>query len=191
MRFQTPRAAMILVALLAALWLAAGDEAIAGGRQPFFGIGIHGNYFNTSDADDGSIRPGIQVRLRFTEKISLEGSADYRDEQFDGGQIEVDGYPFQLSGLWYIFGRGGVNPHLIFGGSWYNSEITLNQSGGLSQKTTSSDFGYHGGFGLELHLTERSFFHGDVRYQFLDVDYLGTSVDHDGFMVQAGLTFYF
>jgi len=191
MKYNSPMAWFFFVVLLATLWPAAISDAHAGGRQPFFGLGIHGTYYQTGDADDGSIRPGIQVRLRFTENISIEGSADYRDEQFDGGRIKVDGYPFQASGLWYLFGRGGVNPHLIFGGSWYNSESTLTTPLGLSEKHRSNDFGYHGGLGLELHLTERSFFHGDVRYQFLDVDVHGTSVNHDGYQIQAGFTFYF
>lgn len=196
-------AAIFLTATLLLTWGAAagGTAAYGGERAPFFGIGIHGNYFSTSDADDGSIRGGLQIRLRVTQTISIEGAADYREEEFDDGHVSVEGYPFQVSGLWYLFGRGGVNPHLIFGGSWYNSDITVKGPFELSHKYSSNDFGYHGGFGLDLHLTERSFFHVDVRYMFLDVEYdasdiLGSdygvqSVDHDGYVIQAGLTFYF
>lgn len=196
-------AAWLIIALLAVLTVAGGSEAYGGDRNPFFGIGIHGNYYNTGDADDGSIRGGLQVRLRLTENLSIEGAADYRKEQFNDGHVSVEGYPFQLSGIWYLFGRGGINPHLIFGGSWYNSDITvtLAEEGSLTRDFTSNDFGYHGGFGLELHMTDRSFFHLDVRYMFLDVDvdygdviggdYGDGTYDHDGYVIQAGLTFYF
>ncbi len=199
---NTP-AAWLIIALLAALAATGSTEAYGGDRAPFFGMGIHGNWYNTNDADDGSIRGGLQIRLRITQNISAELGADYRKEEFEEGRVSVEGYPFQLSGIWYLFGRGGVNPHLIFGGSWYSSDITvtLTEEGSLSQDYSSNDFGYHGGFGLELHMTERSFFHADVRYQFLDVnvdvgdvvggDYGDGTFNHDGYIIQAGLTFYF
>lgn len=197
MTFKTRRALPVLVAL-AALFVAAGaGEAHAGERGRIFGLGLHGNYFNTNDADDGTIRAGLQARLRITSGIAAELSADYRDEEFEGGDVSVKGYPFQLSALWYIFGRGGINPHLIFGGSWYSADVTVRREGGLTREYSTDDFGYHGGFGIELHMTERSFLHADVRYMFIDIDYGGvldtadTKIDSDGFVVQLGLTFYF
>lgn len=143
------------------------------------------------------------MRLRVTQNLVAELAADYRKEEFEDGRVSVQGYPFQLSGIWYLFGRGGINPHLIFGGSWYNSDVTvtLTEEGSLSRNFSSSDFGYHGGFGLELHMTERSFLHADVRYQLLDVNvdvgdvvggnYGDGSLNHDGYVIQLGLTFYF
>jgi outer membrane protein W len=199
---KTP-AAWLFIALLAAVAATGSTTAYGGDRAPFFGMGVHGNWYNTKDADDGSIRGGLQIRLRITQTISAELGADYREEKFEEGRVTVEGYPFQLSGIWYLFGRGGVNPHLILGGSWYSStvRVTLAEEGGLSQDFSSNDFGYHGGFGLELHMTERSFLHLDVRYQYLDVnvnvseigsgDYGDGAFKHDGYVIQAGITFYF
>jgi outer membrane protein W len=192
-------ATVLFIALLAV----GGTEAFGQQRVPFFGIGIHGNYYNTNDADDGSIHGGLQIRLRVTQNLSAEVAADYRKEEFEDGRVSVEGYPFQVSGIWYLFGRGGINPHLIFGGSWYNSDVTvtLTEEGSLSRDYSGSDFGYHGGFGLEMHMTDRSFLHADVRYNFLDVnvdagdfvtgDYGDANLNHDGYVIQLGLTFYF
>jgi len=194
---KTRTLGLMLILLTAVLAAAGSVEAQAGERGRIFGLGLHGNWYNTSDADDGTIRAGLQARLRITGGLAAELSADYRDEEFDDGNISVSGYPFQLSALWYIFGQGGISPHLIFGGSWYSADVTVRNQGGLSQEYSSDDFGYHGGFGIELHMTERSFLHADVRYMFIDIDYGGvlntadTEIDSDGFVVQLGLTFYF
>jgi outer membrane protein W len=197
MTVKTLKALPLLVGLIGLFAAASAGEVQADERGRLFGLGLHGNYFNTNDADDGTIRAGLQARLRITSGITAELSADYRDEEFEDGDISVEGYPFQLSALWYIFGRGGINPHLIFGGSWYNADVTVRSEGGLTREYSADDFGYHGGFGIELHMTERSFLHADVRYMFIDIDYGGvldaadTKIDSDGFVVQLGLTFYF
>ena len=95
MTVKTPAAWLTCAALFLVLAACVSAESRAGERSGFFGLGIHGNYYSTGDADDGTIRGGLQVRLRLTDGIAIEGAADYREEEFDDGHVTVEGYPFQ------------------------------------------------------------------------------------------------
>jgi len=171
--------------------------SVQGGERPaFFGLGGHLSYYQTGDAD-GKMLGGLQARIRLSESLGFEASADYRKEKFEGGDeggdVVVDGYPFQLSALYYILKGSAIGPHLIFGGSWYSTNITVApvNVGGLQQKFNSDEFGYHGGFGLDIQAGDKVYIHGDARYHFLDVDFGGRTIDHDGLTIQVGLTYYF
>ncbi len=167
----------------------AGGAAHGGVHDSMFALGVHGSGYYTGDADNSPWYGGAHAKLRLTAGLMLEGAIDYRSQEFLGGTVKVDGYPVQASLLWYIF-KGGVigkaGPHLIFGGTWYNATTSLG-----NWETTSSEFGYHGGFGADVGLGDHFSISGDVRYQFLDIDTNEYKISHDGYITSIGMTFWF
>ena len=149
-----------------------------------------------SDADVDSVRfVGGQMRL-LSKRFGLEVSLDHHSEEFELLNQKVSETPIQTS-LILRLGGGSVTPFLLGGPGWYRRKIEAIDSSGDGLSTT--EFGWHAGFGLEVLPNRHIGIHGDYRYTFLD---FGDDDDDEGFiggllpghrgsMWTVGATFYF
>ena len=109
-------------------------------------------------------------------------------------------YPVQASLLLYP-ARGAVAPYFLGGAGWYTNRIDTLDGDETVSTESSRDFGWHGGFGLELRFGRHFATHGDYRYTNLsfgdDDDEEGggglTQIlpSYQGSMWTVGLTVYF
>ena len=163
-----------------------------------FGIGGRAAWIKPdTDADAHTLRLfGGQVRM-LSRRIGLEVSLDRRSETFELLNQKVTETPVQASFLLRL-GGGSVSPFLLGGPGWYRRSVeTLDDP---EQRVSTTEFGWHGGIGLEI-LAGRHFgLHGDYRYTFLDFDedddedegFIGGLVPgHRGSMWTMGATIYF
>ena len=196
MRFVCPlqvRLAAMTLLPLGGLLACAAPVAAQG-----FGIGGRAAWINPdTDADGDTLRLfGGQVRM-LSRRIGLEVSLDRRSETFELLNQKVTETPVQASFLLRL-GGGSVSPFLLGGPGWYRRSVeTLDDP---EQRVSTTEFGWHGGIGLEI-LAGRHFgLHGDYRYTFLDFDedddedegFIGGLVPgHRGSMWTMGVTIYF
>lgn len=127
------------------------------------------------DADVDDLRfAGGQIRL-LSQRFGFEVSLDRHSESFELLNQKVTETPIQVS-LLLRLGSGRFSPFLLGGPGWYRRKVEpLDGADDLSVSTT--EFGWHGGGGLEI-LPSRHFgIHADYRYTFLD---FGDDDDDDG-----------
>ena len=139
---------------------------------------------------------GGQMRL-LSRRWGLEVSLDRHSESYELLNQKVTETPIQTS-LLLRFGGGSVSPFVLGGPGWYRRKVeAIDGPGDLSVTTT--EFGWHAGFGLEI-LPNRHFgIHGDYRYTFLDFNdddddgglIGGLLPGHRGSMWTVGATVYF
>jgi opacity protein-like surface antigen len=152
-----------------------------------FGIGIRGGWYKAADADDGKIYGGIQARWKIFPALALEGLVDYHPEESFPDHRKISSYPVLVSALFYPIPGARVSPYLLGGVGWYYSKVE-DRFG----STWTNDFGAHFGGGLDIPLTPGITFNADIRYYFLNIDDQKVSdLKTDGYIVSAGLTFYF
>jgi opacity protein-like surface antigen len=99
-------------------------------------------------------------------------------------------------------GQGKVAPYLLGGPGWYRRKVEV-LDGPRNLDVSTTEFGWHGGIGLEVLASRHFGIHGDYRYTFLDFgdDDDGTGEGggliggllpgHRGSMWTLGATFYF
>jgi opacity protein-like surface antigen len=151
-----------------------------------FGLGVRGGWYKSQDADNGKIYGGLQARWKILPALALEGLADYHPEQSFPGERKVTSYPVLVSALFYLIPGARVSPYLLGGVGWYYSKVEDKQG-----STWTSDFGAHLGGGLDIPLSSRVVFNGDLRYYFLSYnDQKVKDLQANGYIVSAGLTFY-
>jgi len=150
-----------------------------------------------SDADVDSVRfVGGQMRL-LSKRLGLEVSLDHHSESFELLNQKVTETPIQTS-LLLRLGGGSVTPFVLGGPGWYRRKIEAIDSSG-DESVSTTEFGWHAGFGLEVLPNRHIGIHGDYRYTFLD---FGDDDDDEGFiggllpghrgsMWTVGATFYF
>ena len=161
--------------------------------SPALGIGGRAGWLRSDDADDTNLHGGAQLRLRLLPILGLEGSIDYRKEEFDNGRIEIKSYPVLVSALLYPIPTAPIQPYLIGGVGWYFNRIEI--EGGRSDETQR--FGVHIGPGIDIPITPQVVLNGDIRWYFLDVDSKRVrearrrDLDTDGWLATVGVTFYF
>lgn len=150
-----------------------------------------------SDADVDSRRfIGGQVRL-LSPRFGLEVSMDRRAESFEALNQKVTETPIQAS-LIMRLSSSRISPFLLGGPGWYRHKVAPIEGAGSKVETT--EFGWHGGGGLELLVHRHVGLHGDYRFTFLD---FGGDEDeeeglvgrllpgHRGSMWTVGATVYF
>ncbi len=150
------------------------------------------------DVDADALRfVGGQIRL-LGDRFGFEVSMDRHSKSFELLNEKVTETPIQAS-LIMRLRSGSVSPFLLGGPGWYRRKVeAIDGPGDLSVSTT--EFGWHGGIGLEI-LPSRHFgIHGDYRYTFLDFDddddddggfIAGLLPGHRGSMWTLGASFYF
>lgn len=152
-------------------------------------IGPHIGWYKSSDADDGSLMFGGAIKMKLTNALGVEGSVDYRTEDYRNESIIVRSWPVMLTGLFYpvenIYGAVGVG--------WYNSEVDFEKELDFLPSKSEQEFGWHFGAGVEIPLNESLLINGDFRYTFLDYNFElvpgSDEIDSDIFAITAGLLF--
>jgi len=165
-----------------------------------FGLGARIAWVHPDvDADVDAVRYfGGQVRL-LGPRFGIEVALDHRSESVELVNQKVSETPIQAS-LLLRMGHGSVTPFLLGGPGWYRRKVeALDTPGNLSSSTT--EFGWHAGIGLEVLAGKHFGIHGDYRYTFLDFKddnndggLLGVGKllpGHRGSMWTLGTTFYF
>jgi hypothetical protein len=165
-----------------------------------FGLGARIAWVHPDvEADVDAVRYfGGQVRL-LGPRFGLEVSLDHHSESVELVNQKVSETPIQTS-LIMRLGRGSVTPFLLGGPGWYRRKVeALDSPGNLSSSTT--EFGWHAGLGLEVLAGKHIGIHGDYRYTFLDFHddnndggLIGIGKllpGHRGSMWTLGTTFYF
>ena len=168
------RARLVTIPMLALLSLLAWAAPVS---AQGFGLGARFAWVTgDDDADVDSVRYfGGQMRL-LSQRFGLEVSLDRRSESLELLNQKVTETPLQASLLLRLAG-GSVSPFLLGGPGWYRRSVE--PLDGPDLKVTTTEFGWHAGFGLEV-LPNRHFgIHGDYRYTFLD---FGDDDEDEGFI---------
>lgn len=126
---------------------------------------------------------GGQVRI-VTGRLGLELSVDRRSEEFELLNEKVTETPIQAS-LLLRMGSGRIAPFLLGGPGWYRREVAALDDPERRIRTT--EFGWHGGIGLEILASKHFGIHGDYRYTFLGSDDDDDDVEEDDGGFIAGL----
>ena len=153
------------------------------------------------DADVDALRfVGGQVRI-LPARFGIELALDRHSETFELLNQKVTETPIQASLLWRL-GGGRVSPILLGGPGWYRTKVEA-LDGVADQSVSTTEFGWHGGIGLEIRAGKHFGIHGDYRYTFLDFNdddededddegFIGGLLPgHRGSMWTLGATFYF
>lgn len=152
-------------------------------------IGPQAGWHKAADADDGKWMFGGALKIKFTDALGVEGSINYREEDYRNGAIELTQWPVLLSGLFYIvpqvYGLAGIG--------WYNTKIEFQAPLVDLADRTSQEFGWHFGAGVDIPLGEAAYLTTDFRYTFIDYEFEevpGTDeINSDFFIVKAGIMF--
>ena len=157
----------------------------------FFSIGGRATYFDPKEGEDKWFG-GAQLRIHPSRYLAIEGSADYRREEFDGG-TKSHTYPVQGSLLIYPLGTTRVAPFILGGGGWYFS--TVDGPGNFSD--TQHRFGGHVGGGLQFFISDHFSIDSTYRHIWLErLDSRGQNIEDkkfndNGHMVTIGLNIHF
>jgi hypothetical protein len=166
-----------------------------------FGVGGRIAWVNPdTEVDVDPVRNfGGQIRI-IGGRVGLEVSLDRHSETLKALNRKFTETPIQAS-LLLRMGSGKVAPFVLGGPGWYRRKVeALDGPANLAISTT--EFGWHGGIGLEILPTRHFGIHGDYRYTFLDFgddddDAGGGGIiggllpGHRGSMWTLGATFYF
>ncbi len=137
-------------------------------------IGPQLGWQKASDADNAKLMVGGAFRAKLSSSFGIEGSINYRSEDYNNGAINVKSWPVMVTALIYPF----PIVYGAIGAGWYNTSITYSsalQIFGASNQTEQK-FGWHFGGGLEIPLGMSMSNPGviltaDIRYVFLNYDF--------------------
>lgn len=151
-----------LLAVLA-LIIIAGPRADAQGAYLGPQVGI----YNASEADNPRPMFGAALRVKLSPSIGVEGSINYRKEDYADGGVTATSWPVMVTGLLYplpiVYGAVGAG--------WYNTKFDYKVVGLAVPSETKQEFGWHFGAGAELPLGSSTKIVGDIRYVFLNYDF--------------------
>ena len=201
-RLSTSLTACALVALLAAPGVASANESV-------FGLGFHGGYGESNDAESGSGRAGIHAEFRPFHSLGLIGSAGYVFEEdvlvtdTDGqevGTFKAKNTPVTAMARLYL-PVPNFHPYASAGASW--NFLTYDTGDGVDDiqlsDTSETAFGWLLGAGAQFDASDKVAVFGEIDWQFIDAerkldDDTGNQIqdfDYDSWNALAGLTFYF
>ena len=154
-------------------------------------IGGRAMYYDPKEGD-ANWYGGAQVRLHPWHYFAIEGSADYRRNDFSGG-TKAHSYPVQVSALIYPLGTTRLAPFILGGGGWYYT--TVSGPGGFDN--TQNRFGLHAGGGLQFFFNRHVSIDSTYRYIWLekieskDQNIVDKKFNDNGHMITIGLNFHF
>jgi opacity protein-like surface antigen len=133
--------------------------------QDGFGIGMR---FAMVKADahvetDAVRFTGGQLRLGMSKRTTLELSMDFKTLKTPGEALRTKDRPIQVSLLLYPV-KSAFAPYLLGGVGWYRREVQLMDGDSVVSSESTTEFGYHGGFGAQIGLGKHAAIHGDYRY---------------------------
>jgi opacity protein-like surface antigen len=168
---------------------AASEDNDLHAARPGVTVGGRASYARPKDADSGSMSGGAQVRFHLTSVIALEGSGDYRQNEYGGTKVDV--IPAQASLLLYLAPTWTASPYLLGGVGWYYTHV---HGSGRSDNR----YGPHAGGGLEVALHRH--WSVDASYRYLWTQSLnaptvaspaGRDFSDNGFMLTGALNYRF
>ncbi|HEY7171257.1 MAG TPA: outer membrane beta-barrel protein [Vicinamibacterales bacterium] len=147
------------------------------------------------NVDVDSVRFSGLLMRAMGDRAGLELSFDRHTEEFPLTNEKVKETPIQAS-LVLRLASGGFAPYLLGGPGWYKRTVEP-IAGAEDSGTSSTEFGWHAGGGLEILAGRHVGIHGDYRYTFL-----GGGEKHEGLigsllpgykgsMITLGATLYF
>ena len=144
-----------------------------------FGVGGRMAWVSAdSELDVDKVRfVGGQIRL-LSPRWGLEVAMDRHSEEFPQLNQKIIATPIQAS-LLMRMGSGSVKPFLLGGPGWYRRKVSV-LDGSTDVDLTTTEFGWHGGIGLEVFAGRHVGIHGDYRYTFLDFNGDDDDDDDDG-----------
>jgi opacity protein-like surface antigen len=154
-------------------------------------IGGRAMYYDPKEGD-ANWYGGAQVRLHPWHYFAIEGSADYRRNDFGSG-TRVHSYPVQVSALIYPLGTTRLAPFILGGGGWYYTSV--NGPGGFDN--TQNRFGLHAGGGLQFFFNKHFSIDSTYRYIWLekieskDQNIVDKKFNDNGHMITIGVNFHF
>ena len=147
--------------------------------------------YKSTDGDNTRLMGGAALRLRLTPGLGVEGSINYRNEDYADGRVSVKSWPFMVTGMVYPLpiAYGAI------GFGWYNTTIKYNGTilGQTIPSETQQKVGWHFGAGVDLPAGPNLLITGDIRYVFLNYDFKqvpGTSgLKSNFYVITVGLLF--
>jgi opacity protein-like surface antigen len=173
----------------------AAAPASAQNTQSTASFGPQIGFYRAADGDAARGIGGVALRVKLSDAFGIEGSINYRKEDYDNGYVSVRTYPVMVTGLFYVVPvvYGAV------GAGWYNTSIDYNIPSSVLGNTitiaseTKQEFGWHFGGGVELPVGRSAKFVGDIRYVYLDYnfkDFPGSNgVNSNFYVMTVGLLF--
>jgi len=190
---RTKTTVLLSCLVLGAAWGVSADSPLGGSAIDAGKLSLGGRamYFNPKDADHGSWYGGAQLRWYWSSAFALEGSVDYRRNDFDATRVHV--YPVQASALFYLIPNSPVTVFALAGAGWYYT--TVDRPDGVND--TQNRFGPHVGAGVQCFLNH--YWSVDATYRYVwvrDIDSQNRSLidshySDSGNMVTAGLNYHF
>jgi len=158
-------------------------------------IGPQVGFYKAQDADAAKAMGGIALRIKLSDAIGVEGSINYKNEEYSNGYVNVKSWPMMLTGLIYplpiVYGA--------IGAGWYNTAIEYNVPSTILTPAvtltseTQQQFGWHFGGGVELPIGSVMKLVGDIRYVYLDYNFKNfpgsDGVRSNFYVMTAGLLF--
>ena len=186
--------AIVLILLFAFIQSAAHAQS-SGGAGGSIGLGPQIGFHKSRDADDARLMGGAALRMKLSPSFGVEGSINYRNEEYRNGAVRVRNWPVMITGLLYpvpiVYGAMGAG--------WYNTSVEYNFPPGSPEASlnsitdTQQRFGWHFGAGAELPAGSSTKLYGDIRYVFLDYDFKqfpgSEGVNSDFYVVTIGFLF--
>ena len=176
--FQRP----VLIAMLTLVGLLVSLAPVS---AQGFGVGGRFAWVNPdTDVDVDAVRYyGGQVRF-ISGRIGFELAMDRHSESLEEFNRKVTETPLQASIIWR--GSGKVSPYVLGGPGWYRRKVEA-IDGPTDLDLSTTEFGWHGGIGLEILLGRHFGIHGDYRYTFLDFGGDDDDEDDEGGGIIGGL----
>lgn len=176
---------------LCSLCLILGTLEAYGAEKPTgLAVGPRVGYYDSKDADEGEFKYGAQARMTLTQTLSVEGSIEYRKENYLDQEVEVISYPIMASLILFPFPIAPISPYLIGGAIWDKYKWEYKDKG-----EKSSEFGYFAGFGAEMPLGAKMSVNGDIRYVLLDrdlkIDINPDDLEADFWTITGAINFFF
>jgi hypothetical protein len=175
--------------------------AMVAGARADNGWGIYGSYWQPGDWD-GAAGAGGKISFEVVKNALFDIRATWFDDftlDEDGTRLQVEAVPFE-AGLTITTGLEPVNVYFCGGLSWYTMDGGVYQSGVKTDVDFDDEFGFYGGIGFEVPVSEdvahlgatRITLFAEALYRYASVDEVSTGLntfaggDLGGFAANVG-----
>ena len=164
------RLIFLLCAIALAATLADAQNSRSRDSQARLGFGPQVGLHSSQSSDAMRVMGGAALRIRLSQALGVEGSINYREDDYLGGAIQTKSWPVMVTGMIYplpiVYGA--------LGAGWYNTSVDYQVPGQQTPVFLTSEskqeFGWHFGGGVEIPAGPGSFV-GDIRYVFLNYNF--------------------